>query len=96
VLFIYRPEYYGITEDSEGNSVPGLAEIIIAKHRNGPTGSVNVRFIDRYAKFVDMNAGDITSLIPMSSARQPSNDEGNIVIRRSKMNDMPDDETTPF
>jgi replicative DNA helicase len=97
VLFIYRPEYYGLTEDSEGNSVPGLAEIIIAKHRNGPTGSVPIRFIDRYAKFVDMNATDITSLIPMSQAKGPSNDEGNIIIRRSKMNDMPDDDsTTPF
>jgi len=98
VLFIYRPEYYGFTEDGEGNSVPGLAEIIIAKHRNGPTGSVPIRFIDRFAKFVDMNSADISTLVPIASTRQqPSNDEGNIVIRRSKMNDMPDDESPmPF
>lgn len=97
VLFIYRPEYYGFTEDGEGNSVPGLAEIIIAKHRNGPTGSVPIRFIDRFAKFVDMNSSDISTLVPIASTRQqPSNDEGNIVIRRSKMNDMPDDENMPF
>ena len=97
VLFIYRPEYYGFTEDGEGNSVPGLAEIIIAKHRNGPTGSVPIRFIDRFAKFVDMNSADISTLVPIASTRQqPSNDEGNIVIRRSKMNDMPDDENMPF
>jgi replicative DNA helicase len=35
VLFIHRPEYYGFFEDEEGNSNLGIAEIIIAKHRNG-------------------------------------------------------------
>jgi replicative DNA helicase len=53
VLFIHRPEYYGITTDTEGNSLMGLAEIIIAKHRNGATGSVWLKFIKEFAKFVD-------------------------------------------
>lgn len=44
VKFIYRPEYYGINEDESGNSVKGKAEIIVAKHRNGPTGSVWMGF----------------------------------------------------
>ena len=35
VSFIYRPEYYQILEDEEGNSLKGVAEIIVAKHRNG-------------------------------------------------------------
>src|ERR1051325_7993176 len=51
VLFIHRPEYYNLTEDEEGNSTQGVAEIIIAKHRNGPVGSVKLRFIDHLAKF---------------------------------------------
>ncbi|HNL06119.1 MAG TPA: replicative DNA helicase, partial [Chitinophagales bacterium] len=37
VIFLYRPEYYGFDVDEEGNSSKGVAEIIIAKHRNGPT-----------------------------------------------------------
>jgi replicative DNA helicase len=37
VMFIYRPEYYGVTEDGEGSSTIGKAQIKIAKHRNGAT-----------------------------------------------------------
>src|SRR5690606_36746449 len=40
VLFLYRPEYYGIVEDENGNSTAGIAEIIIAKHRNGELATV--------------------------------------------------------
>ncbi len=54
VLFIHRPEYYGITEDDSGNSLRGVAEIIIAKHRNGATGDVNLAFRKELAKFSDM------------------------------------------
>lgn len=44
VIFIYRPEYYGITEDESGESTDGVAEIIIAKHRNGETDDVALTF----------------------------------------------------
>lgn len=53
VLFIHRPEYYGITTDQEGNSLSGLAEIIIAKHRNGATDSVWLKFKKEFARFDD-------------------------------------------
>lgn len=53
VMMIHRPEYYGITEDSEGNSMVGMAEIIIAKHRNGSTGIVPLRFKAHLARFID-------------------------------------------
>ena len=56
VCFIHRPEKYGFTEDTKGNDLRGIAEIIIAKHRSGATGEVTLRFIDRYAKFE--NPGD--------------------------------------
>lgn len=56
VLFIHRAEYYNLTEDEDGNSTQGVAEIIIAKHRNGPVGRVKLRFIEHLAKFTDLNS----------------------------------------
>jgi replicative DNA helicase len=49
VMFIYRDEYYN--RDSEKK---GIAEIIIAKHRNGPTGYVELGFLKEYTKFVHL------------------------------------------
>ncbi len=49
VVFIYREDKY--EEESEKK---GIAEIIIAKHRNGPVGSVNLRFFDKTARFADL------------------------------------------
>jgi hypothetical protein len=54
VLFIHRPEYYGITDDENGNSLRGVAEIIIAKHRNGATEEVHLSFRKELAKFSDL------------------------------------------
>lgn len=51
VSFIYRPEYYGITQDDDGNSNLGIGEIIIAKHRNGKIDKARLRFIEHYARF---------------------------------------------
>jgi replicative DNA helicase len=56
VLFIHRPEKYGITEDENNNSLIGIAEIIVAKHRNGAIGDVILRFVDKYAKFEDLDS----------------------------------------
>ncbi|HVQ46376.1 MAG TPA: replicative DNA helicase, partial [Gemmatimonadales bacterium] len=50
VLFIHRPEMYQ-KEDSEGNSLEGTAEVIVGKHRNGPTGLVNLYFQKRFTRF---------------------------------------------
>ena len=57
VCFIHRPEYYKITEDAQGNSLLGIAEIIVAKHRNGATADVQLKFKNTYAKF--MNKDDV-------------------------------------
>jgi len=54
VLFPHRPEYYGIKEDAHGNSTLGLAELIIAKHRDGSLDTAFTRFIGQYTKFVDI------------------------------------------
>jgi replicative DNA helicase len=51
VAFIYRDEYYNDESPDQG-----LAEVILAKHRNGPTGLVKLSFLQRYAKFADLAA----------------------------------------
>ena len=54
VMFLYRPEYYGINNDAMGEPIEGETHIHIAKHRNGSLGNVKVRFIKEYQRFVDM------------------------------------------
>jgi len=49
VLFIYRDEYYNPESDQRG-----MAEIIVSKHRNGPTGSTRLAFRDQYAQFANL------------------------------------------
>lgn len=53
VLFLYRPEYYGITEDENGESTDGVAELIIAKHRNGETDDLILKFNKKTTGFSD-------------------------------------------
>ncbi len=59
VAFIHRPEYYGINQDENGMPTAGMAEIIIAKHRNGAVTDVNLRFLKDQARFTDVDAVDI-------------------------------------
>ena len=51
VLFIHRPEYYHIFADEHGRNLKGMAQIIIAKHRNGSVGDVTLRFKGKYVRF---------------------------------------------
>ncbi|MCL4290488.1 MAG: replicative DNA helicase [Thermoleophilia bacterium] len=51
VAFLYRDDYYDDASDQQG-----IAEVILAKHRNGPTDSVKLSFLKRYAKFADLAA----------------------------------------
>jgi replicative DNA helicase len=95
VCFIYRPEYYKIMEDDHGNSTEGLAEFIIAKHRNGALEDIPLRFVPKFAKFMDYdNIGfdSGSSLRPSDSFEAPSN----VVTLPSRMNDMNDDDNVPF
>ncbi len=52
VMFIYRDEVYNPDSDRRGE-----AELIIAKHRNGPTGTVNLAFMNQYTKFASIAKG---------------------------------------
>ncbi|OJW84569.1 MAG: replicative DNA helicase [Bacteroidetes bacterium 46-16] len=58
VMFLYRPEYYGINNDEMGQPIEGETHVHIAKHRNGSTDTVKVRFIKEYQKFVDLPDND--------------------------------------
>lgn len=53
IMFIYRDEYYTKDECKE----KGVAEIIIAKQRNGPTGTVKLAFLNSYTKFESLARG---------------------------------------
>ena len=93
VSFIYRPEYYQILEDEEGQSLKGIGEVIIAKHRNGALGTVKLRFVDKYAKFMeleDMGFGDLPG--ESGSSGGGASPDQNIISLPSRMND----EDIPF
>jgi replicative DNA helicase len=88
VLFIYRPEYYGITEDENQNPLAGLATLSIAKHRNGATGDIQLRFIKDFAKYAELET--------IGGFDRYSEDGGDTFTIPSKMNDMDDDNAPPF
>lgn len=99
VMFLYRPEYYGITESEEGQSTAGLGEVIIAKHRNGSLETVKLRFIGKYTKFTDIELNVpyqptealYGSKFPSSASGQGF-DEGTTIRMRSKANESDSDE----
>lgn len=96
VGFIYRPEYYGLTDDEEGNSTKGIGEFIIQKHRNGPTDVVKLRYQGEFTKFSNLND---SILHDDFSFTDRSGLPGSYVVG-SKMNDMLsssfDDPEAPF
>ena len=71
VAFIHRPEYYGINTDENGMPTAGMAEIIIAKHRNGAVTDVPLRFLKDQARFADKDSDE------NSTAADPVSGGGN-------------------
>lgn len=67
VAFLYRAEYYGITEDEMGNPTTGVAELIVAKHRDGALDNIELKYVSKYFKFCDAESyyesvfGDLSS-----------------------------------
>ncbi len=96
VMFIYRPEYYSITADEDGNSTQGLGELIIAKHRNGSTEDVKIRFQNHLAKFVnwDNDNFDYTA----NEGPSVEDDSGRKMLRSSNFENIDDNsqEEPPF
>lgn len=101
VIFLYRPEYYGITTTAEGQSTAGLAEVIIGKQRNGPVGSKMLYFVKDYARFENLTVNDPQNSFAQVSNQQttPSSlpneslDVGSAILPN---NPIPDDEDAPF
>ncbi len=90
VLFIYRPEYYGLDHFEDESPSEGLAEIGIAKHRNGPLVDIRLRFIGKFTRFTELESDEYEPTAPRSDGTQE-----NSRTVPSKMNDMEDDEV-PF
>ena len=58
VVLLHRPEYYGIKQDPEdGHSLEGIAEVIIAKHRSGSVGNIQLAFKNKLIKFDNLDSG---------------------------------------
>ncbi|MBN2681425.1 MAG: replicative DNA helicase, partial [Bacteroidales bacterium] len=99
VLFIHRPEYYGFDNDEDGNSLLGIAEIIIAKHRNGATGDVQLKFIKEQAKFAELEADMIISPaagLTLSSKMNVEDDFTNNDLGANKSFESMDGDDAPF
>lgn len=77
VCFIHRPEYYHIYQDDKGNDLHGMAEIIVAKHRNGAVGDVRLRFEADYARFRNPNENSIREAEAVYGSKGNRNLRGN-------------------
>ena len=66
VIFLYRAEYYKITEDEAGNSTKGVAEVMVTKNRFGSIGTARLGFIKEYTRFENLAPEDYKA-----SIRQP-------------------------
>jgi replicative DNA helicase len=84
VMFLYRPEYYKITVDEEGMPTQGMGEVIVAKHRNGSTGTAKLKFVGKFTKFADFDA-------PASH----DNPFSGMITRESRLNSFNQDDAPP-
>jgi replicative DNA helicase len=73
VMFVHRPEYYGISVDEENRATEGVAELIVGKQRNGPTGDVRVAFIKEFARFENLDEfhSDAEDYLPPAADDDP-------------------------
>jgi len=100
VCFIYRPEYYDVTQNEMGESNRGETHIRIAKHRNGSLETIKLRARLEIQRFYDDEGGDgFGPNMPGSWKPVSDNDSGGgarmFIQTGSRMNDIHDDED-PF
>ena len=75
VIFLYRPEYYGITQGSNGENLQGLAKAIIAKFRNGQPGDVSLKWDGPTMKYFDFNQPAQTAINPNQAFESEKNED---------------------
>ncbi|WP_418360121.1 replicative DNA helicase [Sphingobacterium detergens] len=90
VMFLYRPEYYGITETETGKPTTGMAEVLVAKNRHGETDDIVVEFVGKFTKFKDWDdeykmQNDVVNTNNISNFT-----DNNLVIHASLQRDFTD------
>jgi replicative DNA helicase len=101
VMFLYRPEYYDITQDEMGDSNKGETHVRIAKHRNGSLETIKLKALLHIQKFIEWDDGGGFGNFNMPSNFKPVSDTDGgggarmFIQTGSKMNDLPDEED-PF
>jgi replicative DNA helicase len=90
VSFIYRPDYYGIVKDDDGNSNNGIGEIIIAKHRNGKTDRVRLRFVPEYARFENLTQAYSDTEDSFTNTFETENNSYTMPSKMSSQNNISD------
>src|SRR3989338_7239663 len=101
VQFIHRPEYYGLLEDADGNPTRNVANIIIAKHRNGAVCDIQLKFVNELAKFEDLDKANrqFAELDGANFTTMPIGDnfdtEQMTYTKKSRMDEIDDDDSFP-
>ena len=97
VCFIHRPEYYRIyNDDKTGKDLRGLGQIIVAKHRNGATDEVWMRFIGKYAKFQNENEGFDENIYDTPAPQPATTFQSRMNSSSDPQGAQLDDDITPF
>lgn len=90
VMFLYRPDYYGFSEDENGQPVQGTGEVIIAKHRNGALDTIRLKFIGKFTKFTNLDGDTFDpgygNQLVSSNMSNEFNESSNIVTFGSRAN----------
>lgn len=98
VMFLYRPEYYEMSQNAEGESVKGLTEVKIAKHRNGSLETIKLKALLHIQKFTNWDEDPYSGIgLPAGGWRPVDEGSGEklYIQTGSRMNDIADDED-PF
>lgn len=98
VMFLYRPEYYEMNQNAEGENVKGLTEVKIAKHRNGSLDTIKLKALLHIQKFTNWDEDPYGGVGLPPGGWRPVDEGGGeklYIQTGSKMNDISDDED-PF
>lgn len=98
VMFLYRPEYYEMSQNAEGESVKGLTEVKIAKHRNGSLETIKLKALLHIQKFTNWDEDPYSGIGLPAGGWRPVDEGGGeklYIQTGSRMNDIADDED-PF